>query len=71
MTITFKELNDNTQGFRFQVGMFKGLYRKRGFKMRLGIKRGQTMTGFHLGKRSLYIENRKAERYLGWGFAGQ
>jgi len=51
--------------------MFKGLYRKRGFKMRLGIKRGQTMTGFHLGKRSLYIENRKAERHLGWGFAGQ
>ena len=71
MTITFKELNDNTQGFRFQVGMFKGLYRKRGFKMRLGIKRGQTMTGFHLGKRSLYIENRKAQRHLGWGFAGQ
>ena len=70
MTMTFKELNDNTQGFRFQVGMFKGLYRKRGFKMRLGITRGQTMTGFHFGKRSLYIENRKAERHLGWGFAG-
>ena len=70
MTMTFKELNDNTQGFRFQVGMFKGLYRKRGFKMRLGISRGQTMTGFHFGKRSLYIESRKAERHLGWGFAG-
>ena len=70
MTMTFKELNDNTQGFRFQVGMFKGLYRKRGFKMRLGITRGQTMTGFHFGKRSLYIENCKAERHLGWGFAG-
>jgi hypothetical protein len=39
--------------------------------MRFGIKRGQTMTGFHFGKRSLYIENRKAERHLGWGFAGQ
>ena len=70
MTMTFKELNDNTQGFRFQVGMFKGLCRKRGFKMRLGISRGKTMTGFHFGKRSLYIENRKAERHLGWGFAG-
>ena len=70
MTMTFKELNDNTQGFRFQVGMFKGLYRKRGFKMRLGISRGKTMTGFHFGKRSLYIESRKAERHLGWGFAG-
>jgi len=70
MTMTFKELNDNTQGFRFQVGMFKGLYRKRGMLRRYGIKRGQTMTGYHFGKRSLYIENRKAERHLGWGFAG-
>ena len=71
MTITTKPLNDNTHGFRFQLGMLKGLYRKRGLKMRLGISRGQTMTGFHLGKRSLYIEKRKAERHLGWGFAGQ
>lgn len=65
-----KPLNDNTNGFRFQYGMFKGLYRKRGLKMRFGIKRGQTMTGFHFGKRSLYIENRFAGRHLGWNFAG-
>ena len=70
MTITTKPLNDNTNGFRFQYGKFKGLYRSRAIKMRFGIKRGQTMTGFHFGKRSLYIENRKAGRHLGWNFAG-
>ena len=66
MTITTKPLNDNTHGFRFQLGMLKGLYRSRAIKMRFGIKRGQTMTGYHFGKRSLYIENRKAGRHLGW-----
>ena len=70
MTITTKPLNDNTDGFRFQLGKLKGLYRHRSVKMRLGISRGQTMTGYHFGKRSLYIEKRKAERHLGWGFAG-
>lgn len=70
MTITTKPLNDNTHGFRFQLGMLKGLYRKRGIVRRFGINRGKTMVGFHFGKRSLYIESRKAERHLGWGFAG-
>ena len=49
-------LNDNTDGFRFNIAGVQGLYRKRSFTRRYGVKRGDSMTGFHLGKRSLYVE---------------
>lgn len=49
-------LNDNTQGFRFHVFNQKGLYRKRSLKKRWGVSSGDTMRGFHFGKRSVYFE---------------
>ena len=57
-------LNDRTQGFRFNFVGVKGLTRKRKVINRFGITR-KCMTGFHLGKRSIYIErkpNRSTER---------
>lgn len=62
-------LNDNTNGFRFNLFGIKGLYRKRIAIRRYGLKRGSSMTGFHFGKRSLYIEGGKRERNLGENFA--
>ena len=63
-----KPLNDGTQGFRFNFAGVKGLPRKRkhssrGFK----ITRNGCMTALHLGKRSVYVEqklNRSTERRL-------
>lgn len=62
-------LNDNTNGFRFNIAGLQGLYRKRIAIRRFGIKRGDSMTGFHFGKRSLYIEGGKQRRAL-HNFAG-
>ena len=62
-----KPLNDNTKGFRFNFIGIKGLTRKRSTVNRLGITKGQCMTGYHLGKRSVYIErkpNRTSSRKL-------
>lgn len=59
-----KPLNDGTNGFRFDVIGIKGLTRKRIMAKRYGIKKGETMRGFHMGKRSVYIELRKPERKL-------
>lgn len=65
-----KALNDNTNGFRFNIAGIQGLYRKRQVIRRFGIKRGDSMTGFHFGKRSLYIEGGMFRRSLGHHFAG-
>lgn len=62
-------LNDNTNGFRFNIAGVQGLYRKRVAIRRFGIARGDSMTGFHLGKRSLYIEGGNYRRML-HNFAG-
>jgi hypothetical protein len=53
-------LNDGTNGKRFAWG----LYRKRSVKSRWGISTGPTMTGFHMGRRSLYVEHRAAIKRL-------
>ena len=64
-----KSLNDGTIGKRFCLfGVVKGLYRRRGGKTRYDITSGSTMTGFHFGKRSLYIE--KANGRNLYNFAG-
>ena len=64
-----KKLNDGTKGFRFNVLGRKGLYRKRTSKKRRGISSGSTMTGYHYGKRSLYLEHgdsiRKLQHFAG------
>ena len=53
-------LNDGTNGKRFAWG----LYRKRAVKSRWGVSTGPTMTGFHMGRRSLYVEHRAATKRL-------
>lgn len=62
-------LNDNTNGFRFNLLGIKGLTRKRQVIRRYGLTRGSSMTGLHFGKRSIYIEGGKRERNLGTNFA--
>ena len=57
-------LNDNTNGYRFNIAGLRGLYRKRVSIRRFVIKRGDSMTGFHFGKRSLYSEGGKYRRAL-------
>lgn len=62
-----KPLNDGTQGYRFNFAGIKGLTRKRKVLNRIGLNTDGCMTGFHLGKRSIYIErkpNRSTERKL-------
>lgn len=64
-------LNDGTQGNRFVVlGTIKGIYRKRSVKNRLGITKGVTTIGLHLGKRSLFWEHKRALRQF-YRIAGQ
>ena len=56
-------LNDGTKGNRFVVlGTISGIYRKRSIKNRLGITKGFTTIGIHLGKRSLFWEYKRALR---------
>ena len=62
-----KDLNDGTHGFRFRLGNRDGLYRKRQVIKRYGLTQGETTTGFHFGKRSLYLEHRQAGQ-LFWNF---
>lgn len=57
-------LNDNTDGFRFDIAGVKGLTRKRVSLKRYGVTEGETMRGFHMGKRSVYIQKRKPVRHL-------
>lgn len=69
-------LNDNTNGFRFNIAGVQGLYRKRDVRKAraldgkfMGVTRGDSMTGFHFGKRSLYLEGGMNRRSL-WNLAG-
>ena len=65
--IATKPLNDGTRGFRFNLVGFKGLTRKRQSKKRYGVQRGSCMTALHLGKRSVYLEqkpNRTSKRRI-------
>lgn len=59
-----KPLNDGTGGFRFNFFGNKGLYRKRKIETRYGKSHGDVMTGYHFGKRSLYLEKATAKRKL-------
>ena len=63
--LTKQPLNDRTQGFRFNWG----IYRKRVLFNRYGISKGACMTGYHFGKRSLYVQKSKPNRQL-WSFGG-
>ena len=52
-----KPLVDRTEGFRFNVFGFKGLYRKRKYKVRpLSFLTGRCTKSLHFGRRSIYIE---------------
>ena len=52
-----KPLFDRTEGFRFNVFGFKGLYRKPKYKVRpLSFVTGPCTKAVHFGKRSIYIE---------------
>ncbi len=53
-------INDGTTGRRYSWG----LYRKRAAKSRWGVTTGPTMTGVHIGRRSLYVEHRAAVKRL-------
>ena len=64
------DLNDGTNGFRFNIAGIKGLTRKRQAIKRYGFKWGDAMTALHLGKRSIYIEGGNRRRYLNETFAG-
>ena len=61
-----RPLNDRTNGFRFDVMGFKGVYRKRKTQSRkLSIdSSGETFIAIHMGKRSLYLEQRNPARKL-------
>jgi len=69
-----KPLNDNTKGFRLNFLGLKGKTRKRKIKNQgwFNDLRGECMTAYKFGKRSIYLQNRgnkKAPRKL-WHFAG-
>ena len=52
-----KPLFDRTEGFRFNVFGFKGLYRKRKYKVRpLSFVTGPCTKAVHFGKRSIYVQ---------------
>ena len=59
-----KPLNDTTSGFRFNFFGSKGIYRKRKIEKRYGKSQGDCMTGYHFGKRSLYVEQAAPKRKL-------
>jgi hypothetical protein len=64
-----KPTQDGCKGFRFNFLGKKGIYRKRSVINRYGRTQGKVMTGYHFGKRSLYLENTAAYRKL-YHFAG-
>ena len=64
-----KPLNDRTEGFRFHFLGYKGIYRKRKATNRYGKSVGDTMTGYHFGKRSVYFQQTTPKRKL-YHFAG-
>jgi len=63
--ITKQPLNDGTKGFRFNWG----LYRKRRSFNRYGVIKGDSMTGYHFGKRSIYVQKSTPKKQL-WSFGG-
>ena len=65
-----KPTQDGCQGFRFNFLGIKGIYRKRSVINRYGKTQGDVMTGYHFGKRSLYVEQASTKRKL-YHFAGQ
>ena len=64
-----KSTNDGCKGFRFNFLGSKGIYRKRKVINRYGKSVGDTMTGYHFGKRSVYFQNTAPRRKL-YHFAG-
>ena len=68
LCIATKPLNDGTTGFRFNFFGFKGLTRKRiNLSRGFAIERGKCTTKIHLGKRSVYLEqkpNRTSKRRI-------
>jgi len=64
-----KPLNDGTDGFRFNILGSKGIYRKRKIEKRYGKSQGDVMTGYHFGRRSLYVTQAAPKRRL-YHFAG-
>jgi len=68
LCIATKPLNDGTTGFRFNFFGLKGLTRKRIILNRgFAIERGKCTTKIHLGKRSVYLEqkpNRMSKRRI-------
>ena len=59
-----KPTNDGCKGFRFNFLGKKGVYRKRSVINRYGKTQGKVMTGYHFGKRSLYVEGGNFQRAL-------
>ena len=59
-----KELNDGTNGYRFNSKFVNGLVRNRVMVKRWEITNGHSMIGFHFGYRSLYIQKPRALRKL-------
>jgi hypothetical protein len=57
------KLNDRTQGYRYSWG----LTRKRSLLKRYGRIVGKTMTGYHYGLRSLYIQHKTAKPLYNFG----
>ena len=64
-----KPLNDGTDGFRFNILGNKCIYRKRKIEKRYGKSQGDMMNGYHLGRRSLYLQQAMPRRKL-YHFAG-
>lgn len=64
-----KELNDGTNGLRFQMLGVVGLWRQRSIQKRYGVTQGDTTVGYHYGYRSVYFEKKGALRMF-WNFAG-
>ena len=62
--ITKKPLLDGTGGYWFKALFLKGLTRPRKHKIRYGVTNGDTFTGYHLGKRSIYLQRLRPKRKL-------
>lgn len=63
LIVTTQPLNDGTKGFRFNAFGVKGMLRKRKNLSRgYGINKGKAMTALHIGKVTVYVEN-KGNKY--------
>lgn len=60
LIVTTQPLNDGTKGFRFNAFGLKGMIRKRKNLSRgYGIHKGKAMTALHVGKVTVYLENKR------------